>query len=81
MGEIAEMTLDGTLCQECGAYIGEPCGYPRSCEDCEAGLDFPWAMKLVKEGIEQIEIEGNKKQRQKLINYLYKKIRELKAVK
>lgn len=31
MGEIAEMMLDGTLCQYCGEYIGDDCGYPRSC--------------------------------------------------
>ncbi len=36
MGEIAEMTLNGLLCEECGAYVdGEEPGYPRKCEDCE----------------------------------------------
>lgn len=35
MGEIADMHLDGTLCESCGTFIGEPCGYPRYCEDCE----------------------------------------------
>lgn len=34
MGEIAEMMLDGMLCERCGEYIGEPCGYPRKCSDC-----------------------------------------------
>ena len=30
MGEIAEMMLDGTLCEECGVYIaGEGYGVPR----------------------------------------------------
>lgn len=31
MGDIAEMMLDGTLCCDCGAFIGEPVGYPVSC--------------------------------------------------
>jgi hypothetical protein len=37
MGDIAEMILEGLLCQVCGAYIeeGEAEGYPRSCSDCE----------------------------------------------
>jgi len=36
MGEIAEMMIDGTLCQFCGEYLedGAP-GYPRSCKRCE----------------------------------------------
>lgn len=29
MGEIAEMHLDGTLCERCGFYLGHPVGYPR----------------------------------------------------
>lgn len=36
MGEIADMMLDGTLCQECGVYIDQPgAGVPRSCSDCK----------------------------------------------
>lgn len=36
MGEIAEMVLDGLLCEQCGIFVdGEETGYPRSCEDCE----------------------------------------------
>lgn len=37
MGEIAEMMLDGTLCQCCGEYIEskvEPQGFPRFCWGC-----------------------------------------------
>jgi len=29
MGEIADMKLDGTLCEACGAFIGDEVGYPR----------------------------------------------------
>jgi len=35
MGDIAEMHLDGTLCEQCGCFIGDPVGYPRLCEDCQ----------------------------------------------
>ena len=35
MGEIAEMMLDGTLCERCGGIIdGTTPGFPRLCEDC-----------------------------------------------
>ncbi|MFT8928500.1 MAG: hypothetical protein ABF969_04100 [Sporolactobacillus sp.] len=35
MGEIADMMLDGVLCEQCGCLIGgEETGYPRLCEDC-----------------------------------------------
>lgn len=34
MGEIAEMMLDGTLCQTCGVYVGSDSGVPTYCEDC-----------------------------------------------
>lgn len=43
MGEIAEATIDGTLCSECGVYLGEwRDGIPSKCEDCaeDGGLDF-----------------------------------------
>jgi hypothetical protein len=42
MGEIADMMLDGTLCEECGVYLDDDegaCGYPRYCEDCEDPSD------------------------------------------
>lgn len=35
MGEMAEMMLDGTLCQYCGTYLEDSVGpSPQSCEDC-----------------------------------------------
>ena len=41
MGEIAEMMLDGAMCEQCGEFIddGEECGYPRLCAGCQ--LDQP----------------------------------------
>ena len=29
MGEITDMKMDGTLCEGCGAFIGDEVGYPR----------------------------------------------------
>lgn len=34
MGEIAEMMLEGALCQVCGVYLSEGDGYPVSCNSC-----------------------------------------------
>lgn len=35
MGEIADMMLDGTLCQCCGEFLdGDSPGYPRYCSSC-----------------------------------------------
>ena len=34
MGEIAEMMLDGTLCEGCGELMGEAVGFPRLCRGC-----------------------------------------------
>lgn len=36
MGDIADMILDGALCQACGTYIGDACDYPRLCAGCAA---------------------------------------------
>lgn len=36
MGDIADMMLDGTLCQGCGVYLrGASHGLPRCCADCK----------------------------------------------
>jgi Zn finger protein HypA/HybF involved in hydrogenase expression len=35
MGEIAEMMLEGTLCEGCGVFMGDAGpGHPRRCWDC-----------------------------------------------
>jgi hypothetical protein len=45
MGDVAEMMLDGILCEICGVLMDDFCGdgvitedsipgYPRQCEDC-----------------------------------------------
>jgi hypothetical protein len=36
VGEIAEMMLDGTLCQVCGGYMdGAGDGFPLTCDGCK----------------------------------------------
>jgi hypothetical protein len=35
MGEIADGMVDGTLCEGCGAYIGEGDGFPMRCSACD----------------------------------------------
>jgi len=39
MGDIADMMLDGTLCERCGEYLGEAEGYPRYCPSCQEEID------------------------------------------
>ena len=35
MGDIADMMLEGTLCEGCGVYLHGPAsGFPRRCRDC-----------------------------------------------
>ena len=34
MGDVADMMLDGTLCEGCGVYMGDGVGYPRRCSSC-----------------------------------------------
>lgn len=37
MGDIADMMLDGTLCESCGVVFDDrqSPGYPRYCDDCQ----------------------------------------------
>lgn len=58
MGEIADMMIDGILCEECGEYIGDAVGYPRLCSGCSHGVineddrDFDTKDDLIAEGYE-----------------------------
>lgn len=49
MGEIADMMLDGTLCEACGVYIeGDGEGFPRYCsEACARDRGVEPEMKCV----------------------------------
>ena len=46
MGEIADMMLDGTLCQECGGYLGTDNGYPTTCRSCSGGGGWDHSKKV-----------------------------------
>lgn len=35
MGDVADMILDGTLCEGCGKVVGGAVGYSRKCRQCE----------------------------------------------
>jgi hypothetical protein len=36
MGEIADMIVEGILCEQCGMLIdGKASGYPRTCDFCK----------------------------------------------
>ena len=89
MGEIAEMMLDGTLCQVCGGVIdGDTPGYPRYCKDCakdevvsnieEIEYDFNFNKVGIERLAEQVIVQGTIKQKKAIINTLYKCIDRLK---
>ena len=37
MGEVAEMMLEGILCEGCGEYLGDGAGFPQRCAGCGGG--------------------------------------------
>ncbi len=40
MGDIADMMLEGVMCQQCGEWLGgDGDGYPVTCEACLADED------------------------------------------
>jgi hypothetical protein len=41
MGDVADMMLDGTLCQICGVYLEGDAGYPRTCDACHRDSERP----------------------------------------
>lgn len=36
MGEMADMMLEGAMCQGCGEYLGDGDGYPTYCAACSS---------------------------------------------
>lgn len=34
MGDVADMMIDGTLCESCGVFLGAGDGFPRQCDSC-----------------------------------------------
>lgn len=53
MGEIADMMLEGEMCQYCGVYIDSDNGYPTPCAGCAS---------------EEAEDEGEDLDREKVYN-------------
>lgn len=47
MGDIADMMIEGILCEGCGEYMGDAVGYPRCCPDCSKPA-FPKPVPKVK---------------------------------
>lgn len=41
MGEIADLMLDGDICEVCGVELSEGNGYPQLCEACKT---YHWEM-------------------------------------
>ena len=39
MGDIADMMLEGDMCEQCGEYLEGGNGFPRLCPACQAEED------------------------------------------
>lgn len=50
MGEIADMMLDGDLCEGCGEYLGDGEGYARKCVGCRRDEKLKPVKKQAKKG-------------------------------
>ena len=46
MGDIADMMLDGVLCECCGVYMGNGDGVPQRCEACAVPCEITSATAL-----------------------------------
>ena len=89
MSEIAEMMLDGTLCERCGGIIdGTTPGFPRLCEDCEDDdldeeieslkYEFNFNKMAIEKLVQQIIEYGTIKQKKAILKTLYKCIGKVK---
>lgn len=89
MGEIAEMMVDGTLCQRCGVFLdGDSPGYPRYCQDCAEDVvfenvaqieyDFNFNYVGIEQLVLQVKEQGTLKQKKAIIKLCYKLIDKIK---
>lgn len=46
MGEIADMMIEGAMCQSCGEFLGDEVGYPRYCRACACDVPEPSKPKV-----------------------------------
>lgn len=49
MGEVAEMVINGDMCERCGDFLGDGRGFTMLCDSCylgelemEAEMEFEW---------------------------------------
>lgn len=88
MGEIADMMLDGTLCEGCGVYLGNGKGYPQYCQNCKSDNRIPWSQRqgatgrqAVKGVLNLLQSKGiSSKQRQNEIISEFCALHEIKTV-
>lgn len=79
MGDIADMMLDGTLCEGCGEYIGEGDGFPQYCSSqCAGDRGADEAQVKHHRNDKFTERERRKRQRKKK-NENYRKAKNLLA--
>ena len=53
MGDVAELILEGVLCEQCGEYVGAAVGHPRLCTSCDVVTD---AMEVPLDLLDDINI-------------------------
>lgn len=58
MGDVADMMTDGTLCVQCGVFIGDCDGYPRRCPDC-SGEDKQARVEFAADQFEEVRAKAS----------------------
>lgn len=56
MGDIADMIIEGVLCQGCGEYMGDGNGYPQWCRACMKTEDRKETLPGPKPGAKQKKV-------------------------
>ena len=72
MGDIADMILEGCMCQGCGEFLGEGEGFPAYCPSCQS--DENKAEKALKKAA---NIEKNARQKKTKCPDCGKKVKEI----
>lgn len=50
MGEIADMMINGDMCEVCGVILGDGDGYPRRCQDCRRDMPSDEEVTTTRDG-------------------------------
>ena len=72
MGDIADMMLDGTLCEQCGECLGVGDGFPAYCRSCKRDAD-----KLGRCKVRSASVERNARQKKTKCPDCGKKVKEV----